>query len=265
MREDSELTKMFTSLPTRCIVLLEDIDAVGVKRQPAFPEEGEDDEDGEEEEDEDRGARTRCTLSGLLNVLDGVASQEGRIVIMTSNHAEKLDKALVRPGRIDRKIYLGPISQRSAELMFLRMYSPDPTAPAVRFELEDGELEKLALGFSLRVTDQLFTPAQLQGFLLNHRDFPARAVEEVAAWVKEETVKMEEEKVREKKMKKWRKEKKERALTKALEKMAKEEGVKMEESGDEESEKGEKKEVNGEKRLEKVGGKDVNELVDTEK
>lgn len=44
---------------------------------------------------------------GLLNVLDGVVDTPGRIVIMTTNHPEALDAALIRPGRIDKKVYLG--------------------------------------------------------------------------------------------------------------------------------------------------------------
>lgn len=40
-------------------------------------------------------------LSFLLNMLDGVLELSGRIIIMTSNHPEKLDRALIRPGRID--------------------------------------------------------------------------------------------------------------------------------------------------------------------
>jgi DNA replication protein DnaC len=40
-------------------------------------------------------------LSTLLNILDGILEQPGRILIMTSNYPEKLDKALIRPGRID--------------------------------------------------------------------------------------------------------------------------------------------------------------------
>lgn len=43
----------------------------------------------------------KLTLSTILNILDGVLEQPGRILIMTSNHPEKLDKALLRPGRID--------------------------------------------------------------------------------------------------------------------------------------------------------------------
>lgn len=41
------------------------------------------------------------TFSGLLNVLDGVAASEDRLVFMTTNHIERLDPALIRPGRVD--------------------------------------------------------------------------------------------------------------------------------------------------------------------
>eukprot|EP00742_Colponemidia_sp_Colp-10_P001254 GILJ01001351.1.p1 GENE.GILJ01001351.1~~GILJ01001351.1.p1 ORF type:complete len:539 (-),score=95.89 GILJ01001351.1:92-1708(-) len=51
----------------------------------------------------------KLDLSGLLNVLDGVVDCPDRILIMTSNHPEKLDPALIRPGRINQKIYLGYI------------------------------------------------------------------------------------------------------------------------------------------------------------
>eukprot|EP00928_Gymnodinium_smaydae_P062164 TRINITY_DN46085_c0_g1_i1.p1 TRINITY_DN46085_c0_g1~~TRINITY_DN46085_c0_g1_i1.p1 ORF type:complete len:682 (-),score=93.04 TRINITY_DN46085_c0_g1_i1:99-2078(-) len=46
-------------------------------------------------------------LAGLLNVLDGVVDSPARIVVMTTNHPEKLDPALIRPGRINFAIELG--------------------------------------------------------------------------------------------------------------------------------------------------------------
>merc|ERR1712164_114900 len=49
----------------------------------------------------------KLDLSGLLNVLDGVVDCPNRILIMTTNHPEKLDPALIRPGRIDKKLHLG--------------------------------------------------------------------------------------------------------------------------------------------------------------
>lgn len=203
VRGDQELEKLFTTLPPRCFILLEDIDAVGVKNRGDFNRDADADDgerdDGDDENEDDRsqyGARSCITLSGLLNVLDGVASQEGRIVLMTSNFAERLDRALVRPGRIDKMIYLGNISRRSAELMFKRMYKRDPTNPSAQaLEAFGGdELEKLSLAFGGQVVDNTFTPAQLQGYLLNHRSDPRGAVDGLGAWMKEEIAQMEEAK-----------------------------------------------------------------------
>ena len=43
-------------------------------------------------------------LSHLLNLIDGVVEMHGRILIMATKHIEKIDKALIRPGRVDLKI-----------------------------------------------------------------------------------------------------------------------------------------------------------------
>lgn len=48
-----------------------------------------------------RANSEKLTLGFLLNLLDGVLEVPGRILIMTTNYPEKLDKALIRPGRID--------------------------------------------------------------------------------------------------------------------------------------------------------------------
>ena len=53
----------------------------------------------------------RVTLSGLLNCLDGVTSTEARIIFMTTNYLERLDPALIRPGRVDVKEYIGYCSR----------------------------------------------------------------------------------------------------------------------------------------------------------
>ena len=59
----------------------------------------------------------KLNLASLLNVLDGVVDTPERIVIMTTNHPEKLDPALIRPGRINRKIYLGNVRLAECESM----------------------------------------------------------------------------------------------------------------------------------------------------
>lgn len=88
--DDNKLEDLFDSLPERCVVLLEDVDAVDTDRS-------------QYSDASEKKKKGTLSLSGLLNTLDGVASQEGRILFMTTNHKDKLDDALIRPGRIDRK------------------------------------------------------------------------------------------------------------------------------------------------------------------
>jgi len=67
------------------------------------------------------GGDDELSLAGILNVLDGVVDTPNRIVIMTTNHPEKLDPALIRPGRINKKIYMGRMCASEA-LQMMRHY-----------------------------------------------------------------------------------------------------------------------------------------------
>jgi len=62
-------------------------------------------------------------LAGVLNVLDGVVDTPERLIIMTSNHPEKLDPALIRPGRIDLQIFLGYLQPQAAVQMIEHYFS----------------------------------------------------------------------------------------------------------------------------------------------
>lgn len=68
------------------------------------------------------------SLSGLLNAIDGVASHEGRVLIMTTNKPETLDDALIRPGRVDLQVAFGNATQEQARELFERMYEADSRA-----------------------------------------------------------------------------------------------------------------------------------------
>ncbi|KAI0220763.1 Complex III assembly protein translocase and chaperone, partial [Massospora cicadina] len=84
---DDRLNHLMTVVPERSLLLLEDIDAAFAKR----------------EKTDQQGYQSMVTFSGLLNALDGVAAAEERINFMTTNHIERLDPALIRPGRVDFK------------------------------------------------------------------------------------------------------------------------------------------------------------------
>ena len=73
--------------------------------------------------------KDKLNLSGLLNVLDGVVDTPERIVVMTTNHPEILDPALIRPGRIDQKLLLGYMNARNViEMMkhYFQVGRPPP-------------------------------------------------------------------------------------------------------------------------------------------
>jgi mitochondrial chaperone BCS1 len=74
--------------------------------------------------------QSSVTFSGLLNALDGVASSEERIIFMTTNHIERLDPALIRPGRVDLQEFIGDATPEQARRLFLRFYGESSMATA---------------------------------------------------------------------------------------------------------------------------------------
>jgi len=63
-------------------------------------------------------------ISDILNSIDGVISNHGRILIATTNHIEKLDAALLRPGRFDLKVEF-PFSDEEVVHQFFKAYYPN--------------------------------------------------------------------------------------------------------------------------------------------
>lgn len=192
---DGDLEQMFQEIPPRCIVLLEDIDAVWASREQRLHQERQPISDNSSERSATPSI-SNVTLSGLLNVLDGVGSQEGRVVIMTTNKPDQLDAALTRPGRIDFKLYLGNISRRSAEQMFMRMFAPDLLSWARLSATEKTDsldehvsleqMRMLATRFADEIPEDTFTPSQLQGFFQMHLNDVMEAASSIREWVARE-------------------------------------------------------------------------------
>lgn len=98
IKDDNELLMSLSMVPQGAIVLIEDVDAAKAS----------------EVRTEDATAVVvdkGVTLSGLLNAIDGVAAPEGRLLIMTTNHPDKIDPAVIRSARIDKHFFFGPLSK----------------------------------------------------------------------------------------------------------------------------------------------------------
>lgn len=276
---EEDLAVLFTKLPRRCVILLEDIDTAGLRRDPdsttdATPEDKEkekekkekkddkdstddkskdkkkkkakkakksskDDDDSssssdssdssDSESEDDRKSKKRkgnkgssrksrsnkkaISLSGLLNAIDGVASHEGRVLIMTTNKPESLDEALVRPGRVDVQVGFGNATRQQAEELFVRMYEvprpkqvkkismngsakPKPKVKseatgelanqakqAYELDISTEDITDIAKNFAEKIPESVFSPAEIQGFLLKRKKSPKRALEELETWI----------------------------------------------------------------------------------
>ena len=292
---EEDLSMMFTSLPRRCVVLLEDIDSAGLSNRQGEAQAAEAQTKDAASNDAARiGAeitkafesvkksndknndKKGITLSGLLNAIDGVASHEGRVLVMTTNFPENLDDALIRPGRIDMKVQFTNATRTQIYELFTRMYSPNtdptevakmergvikletvpkkqqpacPSGPVTTQSLAEapllggppglnplkandltppatpkraaspsttsspslspsskltipsasdsistsGDIEAIASRFAERLPEGVFTPAEIQGFLLTRKKEPLRALQEIEAW-KADTIKAKEKK-----------------------------------------------------------------------
>ncbi|XP_005103770.1 mitochondrial chaperone BCS1 [Aplysia californica] len=145
---DDRLSYLLTNAPEQSIILLEDVDAAFVSR------------DLSSENPVAYQGMGRLTLSGLLNALDGVASTEARILFMTTNYIDRLDKALIRPGRVDVKELIDYTSHFQQEQMFRRFYPEEPESKA-------GEFADRIAALKCPVS-----AAQVQGFFMLHKSDP---------------------------------------------------------------------------------------------
>merc|ERR1719242_177413 len=167
------------------LYVLEDIDAADLKDtvgERSEKEKNKDEEDNGSSNKEDSGVdlnflgllkntaafdkkfgAQKLTLASLLEVLDGVMEMEGRMLIITTNYPEKLDKALIRPGRIDMKVHFGPMRGKDITDMFQHYFE---MSPPVTVHVE-------------RLPERKWTPAEVTQVFLNNMHNPEKALKQL--------------------------------------------------------------------------------------
>ena len=107
---DDCFSSLLNDLPKRgqSILLLEDIDSTFTHRVAT------------------KDGLQLLTFAGFINALDGIGAADGRIVFMTTNHPEKLDAALLRPGRVDQHVELSNATPDQARRLFLNFFEDKP-------------------------------------------------------------------------------------------------------------------------------------------
>jgi chaperone BCS1 len=189
---DQQLELLFSNLPDKCIVLLEDIDSAGLGRELSTAELKRMWEDSEGKNGSFRRFAEECTggltLSGLLNCIDGPLSKDGRNICLTTNAPDNLDPALVRPGRCDHKVLFGYASHEISTQLFEHLYTkrPDELVEGETSVSDDHNIPAMARAFAEAIPpDSMISPAEVQGYLMIHRQDPQAALDGAPAFAAE--------------------------------------------------------------------------------
>lgn len=153
------------------LFVIEDIDALDcdlvlkrtAKKPKLEPEKG---NTNKKDDDSD------LDLSTLLNVIDGILEMPGRIVIISSNHPEKLDQALIRPGRVDMAIEFQRCNHTVIRDMYTAFYEQEPDKDVL-----------------LKVSEYTWTPAEVSQIMFRNFGKPDQALDELANSTPEEQFK----------------------------------------------------------------------------
>ena len=144
-----------------CIVFIDEIDAVGRQRGTGLG-------GGHDEREQ--------TLNQLLVEMDGFAANEGVIVIAATNRADILDKALLRPGRFDRQVYVGLPDIKGREEI-LRVHTRNkPLAPDVVLKT----IAKSTAGFTGADLENLVNEAALLAAKRGRKAITEQDIEEAS-------------------------------------------------------------------------------------
>jgi chaperone BCS1 len=139
---DRRLMSAANQVPANSVLLFEDIDCMrgSQSRDGLGLGDGKDGTDTPKANASGNGV----TLSGLLNVLDGFHAPSGVLFMMTTNHVDKLDPALLRPGRIDYKLYLGKASDQQKVELYRRFFPEASEQEAREFVQASRSAETMA-------------------------------------------------------------------------------------------------------------------------
>ena len=91
-------------------------------------------------------------LSGLLNVLDGLMELTGAIIVLTTNYPDRLDEALIRPGRITKRLLMGNMSETSVKQMVEYYFHEKPSLDISGIQVSPAQMENMCLS-ATTVTD----------------------------------------------------------------------------------------------------------------
>ncbi|KAJ1264330.1 hypothetical protein BS78_09G255100 [Paspalum vaginatum] len=163
VQSNSDLRRLLVGVPSRSILVVEDIDCtIQQLKQRELQGHSRDDDDDTPDHRQEK-SQDKVTLSGLLNFVDGLwsAGGEQRIIVFTTNYKERLDPALLRPGRMDMHVYMGHCTPEAFRILAHNYHLIDHHATYP-------EIEELLVKEEAKVT-----PAEVAEVLMRNDDTDA--------------------------------------------------------------------------------------------
>lgn len=150
---DDKLRTAFLQVPDNSILALEDIDAIFTVHR-------------------EKKGDSQLTFAGLLNALDGVVHASGLLIAMTTNHVDRIDAALLRPGRVDYRLGVDHVADAEVRRFVQSFY---PVSSEVEQNSFVSALREAAAGKPISL-------AEIQEHLLR---FTGRPLEDASRGVRE--------------------------------------------------------------------------------
>ncbi|KAL8047370.1 hypothetical protein ABFX02_08G236600 [Erythranthe guttata] len=171
IKRDSDLRKLLLRTANRSILVIEDIDctvALPSRKGPTG---------GPNSYGHSQHPQNQFTLSGLLNFIDGLWSSCGdeRIIVFTTNNKDKLDPALLRPGRMDMHIHMSYLTPEAFKLLAATYLTVDLHQDQRLSEIED--LIKILKITPAEVAEELMKSDDVDTLLDGVLDFLKRKYE----------------------------------------------------------------------------------------
>ncbi|KAL4566376.1 hypothetical protein LXL04_030491 [Taraxacum kok-saghyz] len=163
---NSDLRRLLIGTKNRSILVIEDIDCnIGVQINR---------ESENKQAPNPNGDDDKITLSGLLNFVDGLWSSCGdeRIIVFTTNHKERLDAALLRPGRMDVQVEMSYCSYGGFKVLASTYLQVKEEERADLFGEIEGLLNKVEV-----------TPAEIAGELMKKREDVEMVIMNLIRWL----------------------------------------------------------------------------------
>lgn len=167
VKSDTELMNLLKNINYKeTILVIEDIDATlsivksrDIDNKKQNHNKDDSNKDNDDSEKKKKESNSSVSLSGLLNAIDGVFTCYGRILVLTTNHPEVLDSALIRPGRIDSKYLFDNCDKKQIKELFEMFFN---------IEADDKQLNS--------IKNSIYSPAHITSVFLRYRNNPSEAL-----------------------------------------------------------------------------------------